>query len=346
MRALSSVPRRSYRLVRWLPPKLALGALLGVGLATGGIVLCRDEPPPDLSDLRVAAPNVSRSTQLASLSPGDSPASAAWRSALMDHVDWASSASVDMFPGGCGLSFVSVWEGLSGKQLSVLVRDPTVSLAELHAGLRFLEQARPSRAEQVRDVFCGFYLQRLDGEIAAATASPPHLDELLTYDLPDSYLPLLRPAFKPHQTQRWLAEELRAYLAAVDRPVTALPVVPRPPNDWRWFGPVPRPDNALGRAILANIEVEGAAILQTSAGFHTQYSATLTLLALQLHERAHGHLPSTLADLVPAYLSAVPRNYYTAAAVGYDPAGRAVVIEEKWLQIAERRIDVPAAAPL
>lgn len=126
--------------------------------------------------------------------------------------------------------------------------------------------------------------------------------------------------FKPNKTIRLHTEELRAVLPLIGRPFDHLreSFSHRPKQSAAFFGRIPHPDNALGRYALSLISDVYFSILKTWLRDQTRYSAIEAALAATCYQRDHGAFPETLDVLVPAYLPAVPRDYFDGAPIRYS----------------------------
>jgi hypothetical protein len=82
--------------------------------------------------------------------------------------------------------------------------------------------------------------------------------------------------------------------------------------------------NMIGRILLDGVAVSQFRLVHTKARINGQLDGTRLVVALRLFEKRTGKLPATLAELVPAYLPAVPRDPYDGRPFRYSPEKRVV----------------------
>ncbi len=80
------------------------------------------------------------------------------------------------------------------------------------------------------------------------------------------------------------------------------------------------PDNMVGRMVLNIVTPTASALIKTHHTRLSWLSAHQALIAALVYERENGKAPDTLDQLVPAYLDAVPQDYFTRAPLRYDAA--------------------------
>jgi hypothetical protein len=123
--------------------------------------------------------------------------------------------------------------------------------------------------------------------------------------------------FKPIRTRRLVAEAMRILLEEVEKPLTKRT---RGLSDrcGVTFALDRTASNGVG-AYVAQGEISLAERWLVSADeCEVAFSATRVLMALQAHRLEAGTLPSTLAELVPRYLDAVPRDPFDGAPLRYS----------------------------
>ncbi len=130
--------------------------------------------------------------------------------------------------------------------------------------------------------------------------------------------------YKPNQTARILAEQIRKLIEAIDQPHWVIQNVAQTNLSPFLFAKVPTPDNAYGKAFIEVIPNTYASVLKSRMKVQTNVSVTQAWVAVTLFERSNGRLPDSLNQLVPEYLPAVPRDYVTGEAIRYSAAARAV----------------------
>lgn len=85
------------------------------------------------------------------------------------------------------------------------------------------------------------------------------------------------------------------------------------------------PDNIIGRAYLSMLTPTWLPLIKQRFQIQSQISATQAFLAVRAYQLDHdGELPATLEALVPAYLSAVPLDYYDREPIRYSHEFRAI----------------------
>lgn len=129
--------------------------------------------------------------------------------------------------------------------------------------------------------------------------------------------------YKPNQTARILAAHVRGFIQAIDQPYTKIEGFLPETGSPLLFARVPTPDNAFGKAYAEEIHVY-TSMLKSRLKIQTSVSVTQSWIAVTLFERANGHFPDSLDQLVPEYVPAVPCDYFTGEAVRYSAIARAV----------------------
>lgn len=134
--------------------------------------------------------------------------------------------------------------------------------------------------------------------------------------------------FKPNQTLNYIIPDLSRLGTGVDLPLAerkaripaghaAHGFLCEQYDDWI---------NRLGKRLAHNgLTPTLSVLLDLRLTQQTRVSLVETLIALRLHHDVHHRrLPATLADLVPAYLPAVPRDYFDGQPVKYSRELRAI----------------------
>lgn len=150
--------------------------------------------------------------------------------------------------------------------------------------------------------------------------------------------------YKPNQISHILAGHIRGFIRAIDQPhVKIESFFPKSESPF-LFARVPTPDNAFGKSYAEEIRTY-ASVLKSRLKIQTRVSVTQAWIAVILFERANGRLPDSLDQLVPEYLPAVPRDYFTGEAVRYSPTARSVwSAGENDLVLASSDQEIPTRA--
>lgn len=144
--------------------------------------------------------------------------------------------------------------------------------------------------------------------------------EKMPYSFVDKAPPLAHWFFKPNKTLRLIAERQRAFIQKIDRPYSEqnipdeLPFAAQATLFWK----LPHPENALGRHMLSITTDTYVGVLRRRLRDQSNISLTQAWLGVLLYLQEHGHPPSSLDQLVPAYLPSVPRDYYTGNSIRYS----------------------------
>lgn len=156
-------------------------------------------------------------------------------------------------------------------------------------------------------------LKQVTSGIIAEMADDPQNDLLRTAP----HIPLF---FKPNKTRRIYADFLRHSVSDVDHPLDKQSARMQQEEFEGYIKQsiVTHPENAIGRLYLAIFVPGTARVLSARLRHQSNISAVETLLALHLYQRAHAQLPETLDALVPAYLPAVPRDYFDGQPIRYS----------------------------
>lgn len=242
-----------------------------------------------------------------------------------------SRGTIILYVTGMGIK-VNVMDSMRG-----ITTEFKPSAAVMRQALQRLEAARPdmdSFANAFRGDFGFFYmsLAMLPEAYAQHPNSAGQRAQMISMRVP-----LL---FKPNQTRRIYAEAMRNMIGAIDRPAM-------PPGHWQspeYSGIVESgihfysPNNITGRWFLTVTIPAVESVLRSRLKEQSSLSTTEAFLALALYQCDHGNLPDSLATLVPGYLAAVPRDYFSGQPIRYSPTERAA-----W-SVGAKRFDPTALA--
>lgn len=139
--------------------------------------------------------------------------------------------------------------------------------------------------------------------------------------------PMLPLTFKLNKTKRIYADHLRVIIALADEPT--IREIERTQATERLLSDIRvtpyRLENTVGRIFVSIIVPVYRSVLKTQSQSLSDLSATQALLAVRAYQRDHdGQLPATLDALVPAYLPAVPLDYYDREPIRYSREFRAI----------------------
>jgi hypothetical protein len=124
--------------------------------------------------------------------------------------------------------------------------------------------------------------------------------------------------YKPNKTRRIYAEILREAVHAAGSDLAGLNESKRRTEKLSKQMQTRGPENMVGRMILNIVVPTSGGIVEAHTKQASRVSVTQALLAVRIYEKKHGRLPATLADLMPAILPAVPRDYYDNTDVKYS----------------------------
>ncbi len=130
--------------------------------------------------------------------------------------------------------------------------------------------------------------------------------------------------FRENETMRVAADEKRAVIAQVDRPLAEFrnPELPWPEKQGtvlRILG-----GNVLGRMLCSQEHFSWDRIVRGKCIGRTDARITQVLMALRLFKMKTGRLPETLDELVPDYLAAVPLDDFDGKPIRYSAAKKIV----------------------
>lgn len=125
--------------------------------------------------------------------------------------------------------------------------------------------------------------------------------------------------YKGNKTRRIYAEFLREALRQVGGDAVSIKRYREQQNaHFKKFSY--NPDNIIGRILLQIVTPTWGALIKTQTREQSRLSAHQALLAAMAYQHDHGKAPDSLDQLVPAYLDAVPQDYFTRAPIRYDAA--------------------------
>ncbi|MBI4603967.1 MAG: hypothetical protein HY721_18585 [Planctomycetes bacterium] len=133
----------------------------------------------------------------------------------------------------------------------------------------------------------------------------------------DEVIMTSRYCLKPHRTRRLVGEALRVLLEEID-----LPCAQRTHHLSERCGVTTPLDRTVSNGIGAWIAHWEIALMECALRPRDQlelaFSATRVLLAIRAHRLEAGKLPEALAELVPRYLEAVPRDPFDGQPLRYS----------------------------
>jgi hypothetical protein len=145
----------------------------------------------------------------------------------------------------------------------------------------------------------------------------------LAEDLPSGRWAFRTPLFRTNRTRRFLAEDLRLLIAAAAKPAVERSLLDLDAK-YAVSGKTKRSLLSLGKVVLAKLVPVYLPPLHKQDIAQAYLGAARLMLALRLHHDDHGDLPDALADLVPAYLDAVPADPFDGKALRYSREKRIV----------------------
>lgn len=131
-----------------------------------------------------------------------------------------------------------------------------------------------------------------------------------------------KPFFKPNQAKRFLLEDLRKLIVSVSRPAAE-----RDPLDviTKYGEARNNPfGNPLARILLQMLLPTYEKALSERDALEVSLSGARILLALKCFQLDRGHLPESLHDLVPDYLSEIPRDPFDGRPLRYSPVKKII----------------------
>lgn len=223
------------------------------------------------------------------------------------------------------LNAVNAWaiQATADLETGALVSDPRLNRAELATFSSLVASTRPTREDFEQLVAQDLTYKKMivaayegpPGELSKATGEPWR--SACLYHLPFLY--------KPRQSLNYVIPAYLILPTLADLPLAELRSSPKLDLGFlcSQYG---EGINHLGKRIAHDFLVPSAFYtLEARLGEQTRISLTETLIALRLYHDEHGRrLPAALAELVPAYLPAVPRDYFDGGAIKYSRELRAI----------------------
>lgn len=123
--------------------------------------------------------------------------------------------------------------------------------------------------------------------------------------------------FRPNKTKQLFADHARTLIANVRKPCGAL-VLPKADPSARSPLKLYFSDNAIGKLFTTVSFGSYDRMFTKKCEDDLLVGVTQLMLAMKLYQNKNGELPSSLTDLVPAYLPAVPQDPYGGKALRYD----------------------------
>lgn len=252
---------------------------------------------------------------------GDRDAALAWLATCLQAGQRVSDSNSVLIVWLTGISM----HGYAWQTLDALLAGDPISPATGRALIEALEATRPSAGSLAKvigneHVIGTLTIGLMHRERGQRSIGDKDADAMLATSRNLSLL------FKPHRTERLHAEHLRKVIDLIDADWPTLRAASNAPSadlfgaGWqRW-----NPDNLAGRALLGAVTPTLHGILAKRLRTQSAISALQALIAVRLCELEHGTLPEKLADLVPAYLSKVPLDYFDRAPIRYSREHRAL----------------------
>lgn len=123
--------------------------------------------------------------------------------------------------------------------------------------------------------------------------------------------------YKGNKTRRIYAEFLREALSHVGDDATSLRRYREQQNTYYKKFSI-NPENIVGRILLQIVTPAWAGLIKAQTSDQSRLSAHQALIAALAYQRDYGKAPHSLDQLVPAYLNAVPQDYFSRAPIRYD----------------------------
>ncbi|MGB2937436.1 MAG: hypothetical protein WBD05_04460 [Phycisphaerae bacterium] len=139
-------------------------------------------------------------------------------------------------------------------------------------------------------------------------------------------------AFKPNETRRLFAEAFRTAIENVPRPYAEAQEIKHPWSEQRGFVRRFCSGNIVGKMLCAILLPAENGVLKTKAQTKTDLNATRVLLAMKAFKVGKGRLPTTLDELVPEYLDAVPLDDFDGQPLRHNPEKKVIYSVGKDLQ--------------
>jgi hypothetical protein len=213
----------------------------------------------------------------------------------------------------------------SADQATVLANEPGMSEGDLSGLLLAVNAVTPLERGLERSFKANYMMMdEAIRQVEKGTMEIPHGND--GFQKP-GWLPLSRSyLFQPNRCRLAAAELARTEIRAVSRCVAEpLPIlnVSGLTGEESKFDLLRKP-NMLGRILLSVVASDGIRFTTTRARAEGRLDGARLVVALRLFEKRTGKLPATLAELVPAYLTAVPRDSYDGKPFRNKPEKRLV----------------------
>ncbi len=188
---------------------------------------------------------------------------------------------------------------------------PELSIAQAQQLIGELAELMPSSEAAARALRIDVMAQhRTLGELAGGTDPDAASQGRL----------LSRYSFHPHRTQLALANSIRHRLPVLGEPLADVPAVPPAQVGWRQLVQ----PNGVGRNLLSILAPSYDACARRLLADRACVSAAQVAIAFRAFSLAEQRAPATLAELVPRFLPAVPKDPFDGAPLRYDPKRRLV----------------------
>jgi hypothetical protein len=134
-------------------------------------------------------------------------------------------------------------------------------------------------------------------------------------DIPVARIALL-PVYNVRKTQISFAQHTRKLLPAIQLPYNEARLIAT--NSRPGTAKIMLSGNAVGEIIYSMSAPIAESTVRRKSSEHVQIEVTATFLALKAYQLKHGRLPAELSELVPQFLSAVPRDDFDGQPLRYD----------------------------
>jgi len=211
-------------------------------------------------------------------------------------------------------------------QLEGLVMDAPATQAELAKLLEAMNAIRPvmqdlARATKGQYTMVEEFIGRLErAEMGRTEVIGWNVESWARNALMKAYI------FQPNRTRLAAASVYRAELRNVGRCLAEMELERKNiglTEEESKFELIRRP-NMIGRVLLASLVGTGDRLQWHNCRQECNIAGVRLMLALRLFEMREGHLPADLEELVPVYLTEVPRDPYDGKRFGYLPEKRLV----------------------
>jgi len=211
-----------------------------------------------------------------------------------------------------------------------LLRESHPQETELLALLGRLNRIGPLDAGMVRTI-------KEEFQFASEAIDSPELGRTRHSSLFSAYI------FQPNRTRQMCADFFRAALPAAAQPYSQVHVPEFEPLPSSKIGRhlLPLRRNGAGRILAAMVVSADAVgrIIRGKCSTQSHLDGLRLVVACRLHEIRHGRLPEKLEDLVPEFLSEVPRDPFDGRPFRYSPETAVVY------SVGEDLTDSPYSVP-